>query len=616
MKKFSLPLQWLVLALVLGLALVFMLQASRDESATMDELAHIPAGYGYVKYLDYRLNPEHPPLIKALSALPLIFQNLNFPAQSKSWTSEVNSQWDTGTQLLYESGNNADQIVQTARIFPIILTLLTILLIYIWSREILGNWWSLLPAFLFGLSPTILAHGHYVTTDIGAAFGFLLAMYFFNKFLLAPSPKRLVFAGIALGLAELMKFSLVLILPYFFIMILILAWGEHWHNFWRRIKRFIFILLIAYTIVYLVYFLFTVNYPVAKQISDTQAIVNSLNQPLLAKINLALAGNGITRPIGQYFLGVLMTLSRSAGGNTGYFLGEVSNAGSRLYFPIVFGLKETIPALILILLGAFLGLKNTLKKLKLSFAATKNNFFDYLGTHFTEFSMLVFVAIYWAYSVKSPLNIGFRHILPTLPFVYILTASSLKAWLQIRTDGGSNAFQKLATAAGHILKTSLKLVFVAIMLIWALGETVMAAPYFLSYFNEIGGGTANGYHYVTDSNYDWGQDLKRLATFTEKNNIQKIAVDYFGGGNPKYYLGEKVVDWSSAKGNPKNQEIDWFAVSVNNLEGAIAKTAPGFNRNLDDTYAWLTAVRSTGKNMGDVPTPDYRAGTSILIYKL
>ncbi|KKW11827.1 MAG: Glycosyl transferase, family 39 [Candidatus Jorgensenbacteria bacterium GW2011_GWB1_49_9] len=616
MKKFSLPAQWLILVLILGLAFVFMLQASRNESATMDELAHIPAGYGYVKYLDYRLNPEHPPLIKALSALPLIFEKLNFPTQSKSWTDEVNGQWDMGTQFLYRSGNNADQIIGTARIFPIILTLLTILLIYVWSREILGNWWSLLPAFLFGLSPTILAHGHYVTTDVGAAFGFILAMYFFHKFLLASSTKHLVLAGLALGLAELMKFSLVLILPYFFIMILILAWSERWYNFWRLLKQFILIVLIAYALVYLVYFLFTLNYPMAKQISDTQTIVGSFPQPLLGKINLALVQNKITRPIGQYVLGVLMTVERSAGGNTGYFLGEVSNAGSRLYFPIVFGLKETIPALILILLGAFLGLKNTLKKIKLSFSATRNNLFDYLGTHFAEFGMLVFIAIYWGYSVRSPLNIGFRHILPTLPFIYILTALSLKAWFQARIGSRPNPLHKLAAAAGHIFKSSIKLVFIFIMIAWALGETAAAAPYFLSYFNEIGGGTQNGYRYVTDSNYDWGQDLKRLKNFVEENNISKIAVDYFGGGNPEYYLGEKAIIWSAAKGNPKNQEIGWLAVSVNTLEGAIAKTAPGFARNPDDTYEWLEAVRSAGSGLGAVPMPDYRAGTSIFIYKL
>ena len=40
---------------------------------------------------------------------------------------------------------------------------------------------ALLPTFLFAFSPTVLAHGHYVTTDIGAAFGTIFAVYFFLK---------------------------------------------------------------------------------------------------------------------------------------------------------------------------------------------------------------------------------------------------------------------------------------------------------------------------------------------------------------------------------------------------------------------------------------------------
>ena len=68
-----------LVGLIVLTSFILMLTASFQESAIMDELAHIPAGYGYVKYLDYRLNPEHPPLIKAIAAFPLLFQNLNFP---------------------------------------------------------------------------------------------------------------------------------------------------------------------------------------------------------------------------------------------------------------------------------------------------------------------------------------------------------------------------------------------------------------------------------------------------------------------------------------------------------------------------------------------------------
>src|SRR4030042_4830723 len=114
----------ITLALILSVSLALMVGSSLSESATMDELAHIPAGYSYAKYLDYRLNPEHPPLVKILAGAPLLFLDLNFPDDSSAWREEVNAQWKMGDLFLYQSGNNPDQIIQWARVGPMILGLL------------------------------------------------------------------------------------------------------------------------------------------------------------------------------------------------------------------------------------------------------------------------------------------------------------------------------------------------------------------------------------------------------------------------------------------------------------------------------------------------------------
>ena len=75
--------------------------------------------------------------------------------------------------------------------------------------------------FSFFPFPTALAHGHYVTTDIGAALGIFIATYYFVKFLLGPSQKHLIFAGLAFGIAQLMKFSAVLLIPFFIFLIVV-----------------------------------------------------------------------------------------------------------------------------------------------------------------------------------------------------------------------------------------------------------------------------------------------------------------------------------------------------------------------------------------------------------
>ena len=120
----------------------------------------------------------------------------------------------------------------------------------------------------------------------------------------------------------------------------------------------------------------------------------------------------------------------------------------------------------------------------------------------------------------------------------------------------------------------------------------------------------NGYKIATDSNYDWGQDLKRLRDWTYENNVQKIYLDYFGGGSPKYYLGDKFVPWWSSRGAPRTptessgQPI-YFAVSLNSLAGSQAKPIGDIKIKPEDTYSWL-------KNRA----PIARAGSSILIYKI
>lgn len=103
MSKISKYLPWFIVALITVASFNLMFKSSLGELAVMDELAHIPAGYSYVRYLDYRLNPEHPPLVKALAALPLLFQNLNFPTDKSAWQNDVNGQWEVGAQFLYES---------------------------------------------------------------------------------------------------------------------------------------------------------------------------------------------------------------------------------------------------------------------------------------------------------------------------------------------------------------------------------------------------------------------------------------------------------------------------------------------------------------------------------
>jgi hypothetical protein len=166
-------------------------------------------------------------------------------------------------------------------------------------------------------------------------------------------------------------------------------------------------------------------------------------------------------------------------------------------------------------------------------------------------NILLVIAVYWLYSINSTLNIGFRHILPTVPLLYMLAVLSIKKWTPARLPDAAQPSKKP-------LLRMLQAGLIGAMGVWLAAESIAAFPYYLSYFNEYGGGIWNGYRYITDSNLDWGQDLKRLAQFADARGIRHIHVDYFGGADPAFYLKDKYLNLSGCAPPQKG----WVAVSA------------------------------------------------------
>ncbi|OGM90914.1 hypothetical protein A2755_01785 [Candidatus Wolfebacteria bacterium RIFCSPHIGHO2_01_FULL_48_22] len=596
-----------LLMVILFVSVGLMLGSSLQEAAIMDELAHIPAGYGYVKYLDFRLNPEHPPLIKAAAALPLLFMKLNFPTDLDPWTTALNGQWDAGRQFLYEvNDGRADEILFMSRLFPIVFTILLVVLVYAWSKKLFGPWWALVPALLTAFSPHILAHGHYVTTDIAASLGFFLGLLGFwiafgQGSALTARPGldmrgKLIVAGLLFGIAQLLKFSLVLLIPLyiFFIFALWLTGQRTWKHAWKLFRSLAYVFAVGFALVWAVYIVFTWNYPLDKQISDTTILLQEQvsKGSVVAKMIVGMSGVPIFRAIAHYGLGVIMVSQRSAGGNTAYFLGEDGNGGWWHYFPVVFLLKESLPALLILLGGIFFWIGRFFK----NWVGVWKRMCSFVQEHTALFIMFVFVVFYWAYSIQSPLNIGFRHVLPTVPFLYILGVSSIKKWFDAAV---------VQSGLRHIARSALKHGLLGIMLLWVLVEAAMAYPHFISYYNEAGGGKWGGYVHAVDSNYDWGQDLKRLQEYVQEQNIRKIAVDYFGGGHVPYYV-PNAIPWEESKGNPLSENAEWLAVSINELIYDIHAIDPEGAQYGHRRYRWLQNPLQ----------PYARIGTSIFVYRL
>lgn len=604
-KDMAIKNNWLLPAFLLGIMFLLMLGTSLGDSLTTDEQAHIPAGYSYVKLLDYRLNPEHPPLVKALAGLPLLFLHLNFPTNAKSWADDVNGQWDQGTKFIFESGNDPAKIIFWARLPMMLLTLFFGALFFIWSERKFGKRAALMALALFSFSPNFIAHGHLVTTDIGATLGFLIGIGAFLNFLHAPNSKHIAIAGIALGIALLLKFSTFLLLPIYAALVIFwlltrnsLSWKERHRLGHILLLKSIAIGIIALIVISLVYGVFMVHYPVARQISDSNFILGSFGNRFLVKIHSSLLAHSPTRPLGHYFLGILMVLQRSAGGNTTYFLGNVSNAGSHFYFPIMYVTKEPLGFLILLALALGISVRQ-LWRVHQHWGIKRIS--QWIELNFARFALGFFIIFYWGYSMKSPLNIGVRHILPTFPFIYLLVSNQLIMWIRgVTNPSPQNWREVFSTLYRHYIAPIPRYTLLAALFIWIALDTLLIYPHFLSYYNELAGGPKEGYRIAVDSNYDWGQDLARLGNYLKENDISQISLEYFGGSQPSYYLGNTFIPWSSSKGAPHG----YFAVSTTLLQGAWG-TPYDFVRKPEDSYSWLRPYE-----------PIARAGYSIFIYKL
>ncbi len=565
--------------ILLSIMLLLSVFSIKDDALTFDELAHIPAGYSYLKYQDYRVNPEHPPLVKSISAIPLMFQDLNFPEESSNWKQADNPpawwvQFDLGNEFIYKSGNNPEKMIFWSRIPMIFLLIILGWLTFKWAREIAGNEVALGALALFSFSPTLIAHGRLVTTDIGAALGAILASYFWIRFLKNPEIKNVLLAGVAFGFAMLLKFSLILLVPFFIIISFAYPLIFSSKDKMRGLIRYMVLSLLAgivgmVLVVWPVYAIHVHNYPIEQQVRDTSADLAPNPIPILRDATITMAGNEILRPMAQYFRGILMATQRTAFGNTVYFLGEMSAKGWWYYFPVIYFLKEPISLHFLTLIALLAALYLAFKKRD-----------GFVKANFVPLSFMVFMAIYWIAAIQGNLNIGARHLIPTLPFLFILIAMGLKKFI----DQFSGRNKIIATSISFAL------------LGWYITCSVVAFPHYISFYNYLGGGLERGYLSAVDSNYDWGQDFHRLRSIIEEREIDKIHLDYFGGEDPNYWLGDKQERFDPKTMDPPQ---GWLAVSVNHLMGGLGTPVAGFDQETG-YYEWIQKyelVEKAGKSI-------------------
>ena len=495
---------FLAVVLLLFFALLCW-KSQKWNSVTVDEFAHLPAGYFYWQTKNFILYSENPPLVKLLSSLPLLWMKPKPKLEFYSYNL-IQDSWLYGTDFMLKNTNHYLKIFERARAVIIFLGMVLGLLVYLFSRSHYGRLGGIFSLMVFVFCPSIMAHSQLATIDTGASLFIFLAVISLIFYLKSPGWKRAVLAGMGLGLAQLAKFSSLSLLTFYFLIPVLLIWPFKKDQF--SVKKLLLRTSQALLILLIWIFLVSAGYrfqgmfkPVSVFRFESQALkkAQSIFRPLRA-------------PFPKIYLYGLdwQMLDVEQGEFPSYFLGKWYEGIDKRYFLVAWLVKMPIPIQILFLLAVFSGLR--LKSSRRKFSPE-------------EILILCIMAwIFFIFSFKNALQIGFRYLLPILPMGYFMIGRLGRNW-----EGYSQRF-KLA---------------ILVLFSWALVENLMIYPHYLSYFNEFTAGPRYGHKVLLDSNLDWGQDLPSLAKFMKENKIEKIELGYFGHVFPELYgvnyqiLGDK-----------------------------------------------------------------------------
>ncbi len=573
MKKiFNIPiLVYAFLSLFLGQAawLAF------TNSTVSDEVAHIVAGYTYLKYDNFKLNPEHPPLAKQMAAVPLLFMDLKFPEDIPAWKDGEGEQWELGRTFLYKNGNPAEKMITASRLALLPLAILLGLTLFFWVRDLMGETAGIFAVFLYSLVPDLVINASLVTTDFAGAVFHFLTFYLLYLYFKTEGRKYLFGAGISAGLALISKFSMIQIYMVFYMIIFAMAWLDRLPK--EEVRFPVWLLaavtalaalektsreIFAFPVIYLWLSVLFPKWPVFKN-KKIQAAVCIL----LALLAVSLVVPALDyfepaywfkkfRPLRRFFRGWAIFRDHAVKEqHPGFFLGQISNKGFKLYYLTAMLVKIPLAVWCFAILGFVTAL------MKKRFAKT-----DWL------FILLPALTFWGIASFINKVNIGVRHVLPVYPYFLIFAAAGFQ---YLRENGLLKKF-----AAGALC-------------VWLAASSALAFPNYLSYFNELAGIWGGGHNILSDSNISWGSDLKHLRDYVRDNKVTEIkTLLMFNFPEELDYYG---LPWKRGEEDFKARKPGLYVLDVFHYPSLIR----------EKEYAWLKTRK-----------PDAKAGGSLWIYKL
>jgi 4-amino-4-deoxy-L-arabinose transferase-like glycosyltransferase len=348
--------------------------------------------------------------------------------------------------------------------------------VYLWSRSLMGPAAGLLSLALYATSPNMIAHARLITPDVTLSCFFLLSCLLLWHALRTRKWGFVLTAGAALGLAQLSKFTAALLVPALALVLTAEALRRRLPPA-KAIAIFAALCVVAVLVLNCGYGFRGTLKPVADHVLEGRSFARLERLPAIGQVPLPFPY--------LYTKGLTHQHSIVQAGFPGYLMGEHSTRGWWYYFFVALGIK-TPPALHLALLGSVLAVLTCAGHPLRERSARA-------GALLIPPAVLLFYA-----SFLNHINIGLRYVLPVLPFLHVAAG---------------------ALVAGRGCRTPVRRVCGGVLATLGLVSALLIYPHYLAYFNVYVGGPENGYHYLIDSNLDWGQDEFLMARYAESSPV-------------------------------------------------------------------------------------------------
>lgn len=513
--------------------------AMRHESVAFDEVAHIGAGVSYLQKLDLRMNEEHPPLPKLIAALPLVVRGVHADYSHISWTASQKflpdgyvGQWVFGHWLITR-WNDPFTVLLWTRIPMLLLTLALGWLIFVFGRELGGDWGGLLSLTIFVSSPLFLTFGPLIITDASIALFSLGTLWSFARLWQEPGRKHIILFGLWLGCALLSKFSAGAL----FFLFIAFALSTRWRavpgqppskleaKAWRRLRSRATWkgIAVAAALVYVVYFVFSWN-------QSHEALSLLGKSPLMTPVKRLLM------PPWLYVRGMAVIAFSFV--RPMFILGKGYPHGKWFYFPVLLALKLTLGSLVIAATALLLAVvRRGNPQLESAIPSGRTVHWRVLWI-----ALAVFLGIH----MFSMFDVSLRHLSVPQVLFFLLLAPLPRMIAQLRPQK-----RWIAAAATAI---------VTVAAASSLYTAVHTYPYYMPYFNWFASGRPT-YYLASDSNVDWNQALPDVKAFLNEQGQHRVSIDTYAFSDPAAFVPNAEM-WDCQK--PTSVDAgQWVVVSSN-----------------------------------------------------